>query len=117
VSVTPDQVESEIVERIKPLGPLLIMLFGSRAQGRPEPDSDYDVLVVMHVAGETGYRHVPVRLALGDLGAAFDIIVYTPEEWEAWQHHPLGLANHIRETGRVLYAERPDSGLAETARR
>jgi predicted nucleotidyltransferase len=102
--VSPQDIESQIVERLKPLGPRMIMLFGSRAQGRPVPDSDYDLMVVVDVSDRTHFRHVPVRLALGDLPAAFDIVVYTPNEWEAWQHHPLGLANHIRETGRVLYA-------------
>ena len=102
--MSPEQIEREIVERLKPLAPSVIILFGSRAQGWAGPESDYDLLVVVDVADPDGFRNVPVRLALGDLQAAFDIVVYTPAEWEAWQRHPLGLANHIRETGRVLYA-------------
>ena len=80
------------------------MLFGSRATSRATKESDYDLLVVMDVADPDAYRTPPVREALGDLPAAFDIVVYTPQEWAAWKDHPLSFASRIRESGRVLHA-------------
>lgn len=102
--MTPEEIEREIVGRLGTLRPQLVMLFGSRATDRSRRDSDYDLMVVLDLADPGDFRTPPVRTALGSLPAAFDIIVYTPEEWESWRTHPLSLANHIQRTGRVLYA-------------
>lgn len=102
--MSPDELERAIIERLRPLRPQLVMLFGSRAQGRADPGSDYDLLVVMDPKNPDDFRTPSVRLALGNLPAAFDILVYTPEEWAAWKHHPQSFASHIQKTGRVLHA-------------
>lgn len=96
--------EREILARLEPLGPRLVVLFGSRAHDRATEGSDYDLMVVLDVPPGTEPRTPRVRMALGNLPAAFDIVVYTSEEWEAWRHHPLSFAHQIQETGRVLCA-------------
>ena len=41
-----EEIKSEIVERLKPLNPNKIILFGSYAYGIPNEDSDIDLYVV-----------------------------------------------------------------------
>jgi predicted nucleotidyltransferase len=101
-SSNEDEVLRQVVKRLTPLSPQLVMLFGSRALGRAQKDSDYDLLVIMDLAEPDGPRSVPVRRLLRGLGVPFDIIVYTPEEWESYRRHPLALAHRIEREGRVL---------------
>lgn len=96
--------ERAIVDRLRPFHPGRVVLFGSRARDATGSGGDFDLLVVIDLPDPDGPRTPAVRLALGDLPGAFDIVVYTPEEWESWSEHPLSFANHVRETGRVLYA-------------
>jgi predicted nucleotidyltransferase len=101
---SPEQeVLAEVPRRLAALHPRKIVLFGSRAEGTARKDSDYDLLVVMELDDPAGPRSVPVQRLLQGLPVPFDVIVYTPEEWEAFRTHPLALAHRIAETGRVLY--------------
>jgi predicted nucleotidyltransferase len=81
-------------------------VFGSYASGRPTPDSDLDLLVVMETALPRHKRAAPIRLLFRPMPCAMDILVYTPDEVAHWK----GTVNHIVteafETGRVVY-ERP----------
>ena len=43
-----DSLKQEIIERLKPLQPEKVILFGSYAYGEPTKDSDIDLLVVTH---------------------------------------------------------------------
>ena len=92
---------SRIVRKFKPEQ---IILFGSRARGDAQPDSDFDLLVVMPVAGSKREKSVELGVALHDIRVAKDIIVVTPEEF-AWQQNQVGTIAYpaVRE-GRVLYA-------------
>ncbi len=92
---------SRIVRKFKPER---IILFGSRARGDAQPDSDFDLLVVMPVAGSKREKSVELGVALHDIRVAKDIIVVTPEEF-AWQQNQVGTIAYpaVRE-GRVLYA-------------
>ena len=42
-----DKIKNEIIERLKPLDPDKIILFGSYAYGVPRDDSDIDLFLVM----------------------------------------------------------------------
>src|SRR2546430_2380698 len=75
----------EIPRRLAPLKPSRIVLFGSRGEGQARPDSDFDLLVVMEVRNRSQPRSMAVRRLLRGLGVPFDIVVYTPEEWEAYR--------------------------------
>lgn len=99
--------EAEVLQQIPrclaPLRPKAIILFGSRAEGTAKKDSDYDLLVVMEVADRSHSRTVPVQRLLMGLGVPFDVIVYTPEEWDSYRRHPLALAHAIEKRGKVLH--------------
>ena len=82
--------------------PERIVLFGSHARGKPGPDSDVDLLVIMSCAGK------PVRQAIAirhRLPASFplDLIVRTPDQIKqrlAWDDFFL---KEIMGKGEVLY--------------
>jgi predicted nucleotidyltransferase len=87
-----------IVERFHPQK---VILFGSHAYGRPLPDSDVDLLVVMPAKNEVS-QSIRIRLALS---APFpmDLLVRTPENlakrlaWSDW------FLREIVENGVVLH--------------
>jgi len=85
VKQTPiiDPTLKQMVDRIvQENHPEKIILFGSRARGTAEPDSDYDLLIVAHVNGslrqyrrEIYHSLYELRLPVGK-----DIIVATPND-------------------------------------
>jgi uncharacterized protein len=102
--------EAKVIERVQrevlTLYPetRLLVLFGSRARDRAEPDSDYDFLVVTPTEDRYAWRGTKLRLALRPIDAAFDFIVLTPEEYEASCALPWSVAASAVREGRVLHA-------------
>lgn len=79
-----------------------IILFGSHAYGRPGPDSDVDLLVIMRFRGR------PVRQAIAILNklnvlTPIDLLVRTPEQVQ--ERLALGdqFMREIVERGKVMY--------------
>ena len=100
-----DSVLRDAVERIvAEFRPVRIVLFGSRAWGRPHAESDYDLLVLVHGEGDTMRASGRMSLALRDLPAAFDVLVRPAARWRAWSDTPLTLENRIEREGKNLYA-------------
>ena len=95
-----DKMVRRIVERFDPEQ---IILFGSHARGAGGPDSDVDLLVVMHVDGSRREKAIEIAVALQDIRVAKDIIVVTPDDFE-WRKDVVGTIEWpaVRE-GRVLY--------------
>ena len=98
---------SRISELIKQaVNPQKIVLFGSRARNQAGPESDYDILVVAPSSLSRWKRAVPLYGLLAGLGAAKEIVWWTPEEILEWQ----GVRSHFISTaireGKVLY-EKP----------
>ena len=82
--------------------PEQIILFGSRAHGRPHADSDVDLLVVMQCEGP-GARKAAEILNRIQPEFAVDLIVRTPEEVRRrLALEDRFLADVVRH-GRVLY--------------
>lgn len=93
-----------LVEILRPYGPQKIILFGSRARGEGDEQSDYDIVVIKRTEAPFLDRlaaMVPYRLAFG---RAVDILVYTPEEFERMAEQGLGWV--IRQEGITVYEER-----------
>ena len=89
--------------------PQRIILFGSYAYGRPTPDSDVDLLVVMPFHGRSTEQAVKISSRL-DHRFPIDVLVRTPEEIQqrlAWNDFFI---REITEKGKVLY-ESSDSGV------
>ncbi len=94
----------EIVRRIRGAGaPQRIVLFGSHARGTARPDSDLDLLIVEESALPR-YRRAPRYLrALVGVFPAKDVVVWTPQEIDAWRNVPNAFITTVLREGRTLY--------------
>jgi len=95
---------AEIVRRIvKAAQPEKIILFGSRARGDARPDSDFDLLVIKHSQEPRYRRSVALYVALADLPAEVELMVYTPEEVEEWSQVPQAFVTTAVHEGIAVY--------------
>jgi predicted nucleotidyltransferase len=104
-----DELLREIVQRIvDAFDPEAIILFGSRAYGEPDADSDVDLLVI---ADTLAHRSVFERhRAISDLFPrrrfSLDVLVRTPEELRELLEHGPSFFREITARGKVLYERR-----------
>jgi predicted nucleotidyltransferase len=97
-------VVQEMVRRILEVGdPQKVVLFGSRARGDADPDSDYDLLVIEPSNAPRYKRAAKYRRALTGLYPAKDIVVWTPEEVNEWRDVPNAFVTTALSEGLVLY--------------
>lgn len=95
---------AEMVRRIVArFNPERVIIFGSHARGTPGPDSDVDLLVVMHPNGSKRARAVEIYGLLAGMGVPKDVIVVTPEEFDAYRDAPGTVIQTARQEGKVLY--------------
>jgi uncharacterized protein len=94
------QMVRRIVSRFRPER---IILFGSHARGDAGSDSDVDLLVVMPVEGSSREKAVEIGVALHDIRIPKDIIVTTPEAFEARKEIVGTIEQATAKEGRVLY--------------
>lgn len=95
-----DGIVSRIVENFKVEK---IILFGSRAYGRPGKDSDIDLLVIMKSKLRPAQRVAQVSLLAHPRKASMDLLVYTPAEIRRRLETGDFFFSEILEKGRVLY--------------
>jgi predicted nucleotidyltransferase len=96
-------VVQQVTDRFQPEK---VILFGSYAYGNPTPESDVDLLVIMHTPLKQAEQSVRICQAI-EYHFGLDLIVHTPETLE--RRLKLGdqfLAEIVRK-GKVLY-ERAD---------
>lgn len=92
------------IERIiSALDPQQIILFGSCAYGRPGPDSDVDLLVVMETDDRPAERIMAVSRLLSPRPFPVDIVVRTPGELARDLNRVDSFIRDAVEHGRVLY--------------
>lgn len=93
-----------MVQSILAIGnPQKIILFGSRARGDAQPDSDYDILIIEPSNLPRYQRAAPYRRALVGTCLAKDIVVWTPEEVTEWRDVPNAFITTALREGIVLY--------------
>lgn len=100
VQVTITEMVRRIVERFHPER---IILFGSYARGTAGPDSDVDLLVVMEPQGSKRRRAVEIHGLLAGMGLPKDIIVVTPEEFNAYRDAPGTVIRTAWQEGKILH--------------
>lgn len=98
-----EEVVKRIVEEVQPEK---IILFGSYAYGRPCEGSDLDILVVMESTLPRYKRSVPIYKALTGLLVPKDVLVYTPQEIEAWSAVPQAFITTVVQRGQVVYEKK-----------
>jgi uncharacterized protein len=101
-----DRILQAMVDRlIAAFQPDRIYLFGSKARDDSNPDSDYDLMVIVSDDAPSEKRRS--RLAyqvLRGTRAAADILVWTKTAFDKRLHIPSSLPSVIEREGKLLYA-------------
>jgi predicted nucleotidyltransferase len=100
-AITRDPELRQIVDRLIPYDPELVILFGSRARGDADAWSDYDLIVVRRTRKAFLHRLAEMAAVRAVVRPDADILVYTPAEWARMQATPFG--QRVREEGIVLF--------------
>jgi uncharacterized protein len=79
-----------------------IILFGSYAYGRPDNDSDVDILVVLPFEGKPVRKAIEIRNRV-NAGVPLDLIVRTPKQVAERVSQNDWFMREILERGRTLY--------------
>jgi predicted nucleotidyltransferase len=82
--------------------PEKIILFGSHASGRPTPESDLDLMVIMQFAGDPLEQAITMLNRLNIL-TPIDLLVRTPEEVQQRLEMGDSFIRDIIERGKVMY--------------
>jgi predicted nucleotidyltransferase len=96
-----DHVTEKIVERFNPRR---VVLFGSRARGEAQQDSDLDLFVEMETSEKPPERVASITALFGLRPWSMDVVVYTPEEVKRLREVNGTLLSVIESEGKVLYA-------------
>ena len=95
----------ELADRIaREFNPNRIVLFGSYAWGKPTPDSDVDILVVVPFVGKSWKMASEIRKRLRP-SFPIDFIVRTPEQLQTRLNLGDDFIRDITNEGKVLYEE------------
>ena len=95
---------SEMVSKIvKHFHPDKVILFGSRAWGKPTGESDLDILVVMDLEGSPIRKAAEISMIARPKFLPMDIIVRTPDEIERRIRIGDPFIRRIMDKGEVLY--------------
>jgi uncharacterized protein len=97
-------IESKIVEKLSPLNPLKIILFGSYAYGIPDNDSDLDICIIKKEIRSKSKEKKEIREKLKDILLGKDILITTPEEYEFYKHQVGSVFMDIEQKGKLLWS-------------
>ena len=104
--VTRRQINAVVHKIVDEFNPEKVILFGSYAYGKPNIDSDVDMLIIAESNERPAQRATRAYIALHGKSFPMDILVRTPQELA----HRLAIGDffirEIVERGKVLYARR-----------
>ena len=100
------QIQWAVNQLVEALHPEKIILFGSYAYGKPNRNSDVDMLVIMESDERWTVRITRAYRALRAKTFPMDLIVRTPQEMEYRLAIGDSFIQEIIERGRVLYERR-----------
>ncbi len=100
-----------ILERLKTINPYKVILFGSHAYGKPQVDSDIDLIVVLNTGGiaktykEKRQKRMLVheQLLAVEREIPLDTLVYTRDEWKRFLSQDSSFSKLVNRKGVVLY--------------
>ncbi|MGO9769411.1 MAG: nucleotidyltransferase domain-containing protein [Roseiarcus sp.] len=95
----------EVVRRlVETFDPESVWLFGSRAEGRARPDSDFDLLLVAKPRGSFGSQDYERVIApLIGLGVGCDVVPCSRDDFEEGTRIKTSLIAQVLSSGRRLY--------------
>ena len=105
MDASTDSLLTEMTRRlVQEFQPEQVILFGSHAWGRPDCDSDVDLLVIVPQSAETPIqRALRARRSLRGLNLPKDVLVETRAEIDQARQVTASLENLIIQHGRRLY--------------
>jgi len=92
----------QIAEQFKPQK---IILFGSYARGKPRPESDVDMLVIMNTPLKEWQQSLEIRRSL-EVMFGLDLIVHTPKKLAKRLKMGDSFLHDVLKEGKVLYESR-----------
>jgi len=98
-----EELKLEIVERLKPLNPDKIILFGSYAYGTPNEDSDIDICVVEKDYKNKWEEKAKIRELLNVIKMPIDILNPKVDEYNFYKKEYGSVYKDINEKGLVLW--------------
>jgi len=96
-------IESLVQKIVEAVHPLKIILFGSYAQDKANPESDIDVLVVMPEGAHCRRTAQLLYRQIRGLGVPFDILVTTPGALEKHKDNIGLIYRTVLKEGREIY--------------
>ena len=98
----------EVIRRlVDEFQPEMIYLFGSYAWGKPDADSDMDVLVIIPESRESPIqRAVRAQRSLYGVKAPVDVLVKTRQEFQRYSSVKSSLAAQIAREGKLVYGRK-----------
>jgi len=104
--ITLEQIEQAKLRLVEAYNPTKIYIFGSYAWGKPNEDSDLDLMIIVpssenskpHLRSYDGY------MALGGIGFPKELIVLTEEEFEVRSSNEAYLAFKVKNEGICIYS-------------
>ena len=96
-------IESLVQSIVEAVHPLKIILFGSYARGKMNPDSDIDVLLVMPEGVHCRRTAQLLYRQIKGLGVPFDILVTTPSDLEKHKDNIGLIYRTVLQEGREIY--------------
>jgi predicted nucleotidyltransferase len=96
------RIVGRLVEAYRPES---LYLFGSRARGDANVDSDYDLVMIVSELRQPAYRvSQEAHSALWDIGAATDIVVWSRREFSRRLHLKASFPATVVREGKLLHA-------------
>jgi len=106
--VNKEELKKAIVSSYKKLDPVKIILFGSWCRDEEDKYSDADIIVIYETKKRFLDRLKELYL-MWDIPVAFDILAYTPVEFEKMLKEKNTFIERINTEGEVIY-ERTKTG-------
>jgi predicted nucleotidyltransferase len=101
--ITKEMINAAAQRLVEKFHPEKIILFGSQARGTADDRSDADLLVITSIKGSRRKMMVEMDRAIGDIDAAFDIVILTSKEFEEEKRIPGTIGRYVSQEGRTLY--------------
>lgn len=105
-----EELKKAIINSYEKLNPIKIIIFGSWCRDEEDQYSDVDIVVIYETKKRFLDRLEELYL-MWDIPIAFDILAYTPEEFDKMLEERNPFIERINREGEVIY-ERAKSGIS-----
>lgn len=111
--IKKNRVIAGLIGKLEPYRPERVYLFGSCARNESDDVSDID-LAIIKTTDEDFFERIRTVMRLLDYKKSLDVLVYTPEEFQAMQASGNSFAQAIVEEGVLLYEQARQPGGSKT---